>query len=292
MLEQVTSAINNFLKILSVLLISVTLQFNTGIANLKRQIDEIINPPCSKPVTYKIGKIDTRFNITTQELKNRIEEATLVWEKPISRNLFEYDNQGMLTVDLVFDQRQSITNEIGKLEDTLNSQKENIQPQVEDYKRQSQEFNNRVSELNREINFWNSQGGAPKDVYETIKKQEEDLKREADRLNSLAKTLNQLSDNYNVTVSNLNETIGSYNAEISLKPEEGIFDPSTNTIEIYFITDRDELVHTLAHELGHSLSVDHIENPKAIMYPKSTKTIIASINDINSLKVICKIKNN
>lgn len=289
MLDQVTSALNNFFKILSVLLISASLQLSTGVANIKRQIDEIINPPCSKPVTYKIGIVDTRFNITTAQLKKRIEEATLVWEEPVSRNLFEYDSQGTLTIDLVFDQRQSITNEIGKLEDTLNSQKENIQPQVEEYKRQSQEFNNQVAELNREINFWNSQGGAPKDVYETIKKQEEDLKREADRLNSLAKTLNQLSDNYNVTVSNLNETIGDYNAEISTKPEEGIFDPATKTIEIYFITDQDELIHTLAHEFGHALTIDHIDNPKAIMYPKSTKVITPTHEDIAAIKTVCNI---
>lgn len=291
-MESIALALDNLVKILFASLITLAFTFSIGIQNIRNQVNDFINPPCSKPIAYKIGKVDTRFNITTQQLKQEIEKATLIWETPINKNLFEHNQEGTLTIDLIFDQRQSITNQIANLEGELKSQKENIKPQLDDYKRQSQEFNRKVQELNEEIDYWNSQGGAPQDVYERLKKQEQELKNEAESLNNLARSLNQLSDKYNVTVGELNETIGTYNEEISQKPEEGVYDPQTNTIEIYFITNRNELVHTLAHELGHALAIGHINNPKAIMYSQSTRTVEATRDDITALKTVCRIKSN
>lgn len=250
----------------------------------------LISPPCSKPIGYKIGIIDPKFNLKETEFASRIDAATKIWEEPLGRDLFTFDPSASLTISMVYDVRQSFSNQISELQDELKNQKETLNPQVADFKARSIAFNQQVTNLNNEIEYWNSRGGAPKEEYEKIKSKEEELKSEAQKLNQLAASLNQLASDYNVNVNDLNQTIGSFNAELEERPEEGIYKGETDTIEIYFNNSQNELIHTLAHELGHVLNLEHIQNPKAIMYSKSTQTIIASEDDITSLKTVCRIK--
>ena len=114
-----------------------------------------------------------------------------------------------------------------------------------------------------------------------------DLQQEANRLNQLAKSLNQKADNYNSGVVKINSTIGTFNQVLAVKPEEGLYTSSTNTIDIFFITDKNELVHTLAHELGHARGIGHLDDPKAVMYPQSSIVISASSGDIQALETTC-----
>ena len=250
----------------------------------------LISPPCSKPIAYKLGTIDPRFNLKESDFLKNIESAAQVWEEPLSKNLFSYDPSGSLTISMVYDERQSFSSQINNLQSELKNQKESINPQLADFKAQSQAFREKVKSLNNEIEYWNSRGGAPSEEYEKIKNKEAELKAESQRLNQLASSLNQLTNDYNLNIGQLNQTIGSFNAELNERPEEGIYKSETNTIEIFFNNSENELIHTLAHELGHSLGLDHIPDPKAIMYSKSTQIINASQDDINSLKTVCRIK--
>lgn len=264
------------------------MQFQAAVIEAKY----LINPPCSKPLTYKIGQIDPRFNLDKADFLKNIDKASQIWEQPLAKNLFTYDPSGSLTISMVYDERQSFSNQINHLQGELKNQKESISPQLVDFKAQSQAFNEKVRNLNNEIEYWNSRGGAPQEEYEKIKTKEAELKAEAQKLNQLASSLNQLTSQYNVNINQLNQTIGTFNAELNERPEEGIYKSENNTIEIFFNNSENELVHTLAHELGHSLGLDHLQNPKAIMYSKSTQTINASQDDINSLKAVCRIKSN
>ena len=56
------------------------------------------------------------------------------------------------------------------------------------------------------------------------------------------------------------------------KPEEGIYDPANQRIEVYFNINRSEMVHTIAHEFGHALDLPHNDNRLSIMFPYSTQT--------------------
>lgn len=285
-MDQVSVIINNFLKSFFALILFLSMQFQTAIIEAKY----LINPPCSKPITYKIGNIDPRFNLKEADFLKNIDTAVQIWEQPLAKNLFTYDPSGSLSISMVYDERQSFSNQINSLQGELKNQKESINPQISDFKAQSIAFNEKVNSLNNEIEYWNSRGGAPAEVYEKIKNKEAELKAEAQRLNQMASSLNQLTRDYNVNVNDLNQTIGSFNAQLNERPEEGIYKSENNTIEIFFNNSENELVHTLTHELGHSLGLDHLQNPKAIMYSKSTQTTNASQDDINSLKTVCRLE--
>lgn len=243
--------------------------------------------PCAQPILYKLGLVDPKFGVKQEQLLKDLKSAEAIWEKPTAKNIFDYDPKGPLTVNFVYDTRQALKTEIDQQEKNLNSQNGSLNSQISQYEKQVADFNLRNTQLNNDINHWNSQGGAPPEEFDKLIARQKELQQEADRLNQLAKSLNQKAQNYNSGVVKINNTIGTFNQALAVKPEEGLYTSGTNTIDIFFITDTNELIHTLAHELGHARGVDHLDDPKAIMYPQSSTVISASSGDIQALESVC-----
>lgn len=243
---------------------------------------------CDKPVAYKIGTIDSRFNITAMQLLKDTKQAAEIWNNAYSKPLFIYDPQAALDINMVFDERQSLNNQINQLKNELDSNKNYLSPKEAQYQQQSADFKKRLASLNSEIENWNSRGGAPEDVYKKLQQERDDLLKEADQLNQMARNLNISAESFNAQVSNLNQKVQVFNAELEVKPEEGKYIPTENKIEIYFNINQKELIHTLAHELGHARGVDHNQNPKSIMYPNSTQLLSVAADDISALDELCK----
>lgn len=244
--------------------------------------------PCDKPVLFRIGFIDKRYNITSTEFLQDIEIATHIWEQPIGKNLFHYDSKGELQVNMVFDKRQSLTNKINQLEGKLKTDKSQINSEIENYKKRAAEFNQKVNALNEKISYWNSQGGAPEEEFNKLKEEQDTLKKEAEELNALARSLNQSTDEFNSQVGTLNNTIGSFNQAISLRPEQGVYKSGEEQITIYFTQSDNELIHTLAHEFGHAIRLEHIDDENAVMYPYTTQVTVASPSELSRLRTYCE----
>lgn len=244
--------------------------------------------PCDKPIFYRIDTVDERFGLSPQEFAQNVDSATKIWEEVDGKNLFVPDPRGKLSVNLVFDERQALNKQIVSLEGQLKKQAGSLKPNLAEYQKQAADFKARLDKLNDEINFWNSQGGAPKDEYEKIIKEQDELKVEAERLSEMAQSLNQSAGLYNASIEKLNKTIGAFNEELAEKPEEGIYDPNTQRIEIYFNIERDELVHTIAHEFGHSLGMGHVQDKKAIMHASTNRQIAPSPDDLVALNQVCQ----
>lgn len=245
--------------------------------------------PCANPVAYKLGSIDPRFNLSEEELKTYTQDASQIWGNYETNPYFIYDDQAELTINLSYDERQALTTQLEELDTNLNQKNQEIKPKVAEYKRQVAAFEARLAKLNAEVQYWNSQGGAPEDTYNRLNEEQKSVQAEADRLNALGDDLNQSTSSFNAQVNNFNATVQEFNTAIAQKPEEGLYDPQKNRIDIYFNTKKDELVHTIAHELGHARGLPHVENNEdAMMYPFTTTSTTLSDGDRELLDKVCK----
>lgn len=248
---------------------------------------------CDTPITYHLGTVDPKFNLNDDELLADIDEAGKIWSNSITKNLFSYSEKGDITINLVYDQRQLLNTQVKELNNNVQNQQKTLDPEIAAYKDRLATFQTRLAELNNKIKYWNDLGGAPPEEYDKIIAEQSSLKQEATNIQSLALKLNQSAADFNSQVGELNQTVDTLNTALQNKPEEGeyIYDKGLQTINIYFHNTRPELIHTLAHELGHSLTINHNANPESIMYPQTTEASSLSPDDLAGLQKACEKRN-
>ncbi len=244
--------------------------------------------PCNTPIQYKIGQVDPQFNITTQQFTYDVGEAAGIWNSAEQKSLLLYASKGNLTINLIFDGRQQVSTQISNLNTQVQNEKNAIDPKIAEYNRLSQQFQTQLDQFKSEADYWNKKGGAPPDIYQQLVTEQKSLQDQANTLNALAKELNISTSQYNSNITQLNNTIQSYNQDLQFKPEEGVYDPKTNSITIYFNNSHAELIHTLTHELGHALGLQHNSNTRSIMYYQTSQTLLPTQEDITALQSVCQ----
>lgn len=244
--------------------------------------------PCDTPLTYKIGIVDPKFKLTNDEVIENSEKANDIFKEAYGRELFIYNqDEGELTINFIFDERSELNANINTQINRIDEQNASLQQKIADYEEKVKVFEKKLTLYNTKVQEYNSQGGAPPDVYDQMNKERLALQSEANALNKLANDLNVATKNYNLNVGDLNDSVTKFNNSLSQKPEEGIYDPSNDSITIFFVNDNNELVHTIAHEFGHSLGMGHVSNSEALMYPMSSNYLSFTTEDKNELDRMC-----
>lgn len=243
---------------------------------------------CEDTIEYKIGEIDSKFNVNRTEVENNTLAAAEIWNKYLGKEIFKYSKDAKLTINLVFDERQRALNRVYALEGTVIEGKEDIDAQVQTYKAKLEQLKVKANELNEKIKYWNNRGGAPKDVYEQLIEEQKELNAQIDQLNKTVQEINNNSNSVNEKINILNGYVEEFNNLINVHPEEGIYNPFNNTIEIYFYDNKNRYIHTTAHELGHSLGLEHVEDPQAILNPVTSENIELTEEDKSALNKFCE----
>ncbi len=266
---------------------------------------------CPVPITYKLGELDDRFSISAEEAKAIFIEAEVVWEEPINRDLFVYDETSDFAINFIYDERQQLASTEEEWRINLDIQEKNSQLAIEKVKsaakayEESQKsyeekrviYEERLDSYNQRVEELNAQGGATQEVFGELQNEQNELSSLLSELVDLEKDLDIKAKEINKLGEDGNKLIEEYNEEV-LKYNEvyGNVEPFTqgdfqrDRINIYKFNDQTELKKVIAHEFGHALGIGHVDGEESIMYylmaeqPDSSQL---SQEDINELLMIC-----
>lgn len=266
---------------------------------------------CPAPLHYRLGAYDERFLLSPEQVVTVLKEAEAKWEMVLGRELFVYDDTSDFVIDFVFDERQrrAVSAELTREELDARAAKTEVIRQTVDrltkdydtlrekYEAQVAQYENQLTAYNREVESYNSAGGVPTEkrsalevVAKRLRAEQIALEKMARDLNDLVSELNRARDEGNALVAAYNEEVAAYNDHYG---EAGAFTQGEfvgERIVIYKYTNETELRQVVAHELGHTLGVGHVENPTAIMYhmlEQQPDELIIHAEDASALVAVC-----
>ena len=261
------------------------------------EVEEIIIEPF--PKGYSLGSFDERFGISKERFLQIVYEAKKVWESAAGKELFHQRTDGLMRVNLVFDWRQEALlkakeqrarlDENGNSFDMLKSDYERKSAAAERersaYEESAQAYKTHLDEYNARVTRWNDGENRTEGEAQLLQSKRKGLdpelalveqkrsllKTNGDDLNSLGERISALAKKYNLEVEMFN---GTYVNQREF--EKGIFDG--RNIDIYEFEKEEDLKVALVHEFGHALGIEHVDNPRSIMY---RKLAAQDMNDIH-----------
>ncbi|MDX1637677.1 MAG: matrixin family metalloprotease [Balneolaceae bacterium] len=271
---------------------------------------------CSDTLTWKIGSVDSRYEITDETIRNLMNEAGKLWSDAAGKQLIRYHPEGEIVLNFIYTEGQVFTQNRKQLAKRIEQQEQEfhalrtkynrLSPEYDakltDYKRRLEAYNRKVNKFNITVSDLNSDGMITDSKKRSLDKEKrhileikKELEREREKLNELKDTTNQLVEKLNNHVDQMNALIYHFNEKYSNRKE---FDQGRyikfgdiKKINIYQFDNRANLTLALAHEIGHALGINHVKNPKSVMYYLMEKqdqdNITLSEEDLAALRAAC-----
>ena len=268
---------------------------------------------CPIPIEYRLGVIDKSFDFSADEARLAIEAAERVWEDAIGADIFSYNEQADFVINFVFDDRQATADaqttdrqrldtiaeqneqfrqEIASLQASYEAEQVEFDAQRQVYEADLEEYNTRGTQIN-------DRGGAGPAIFAELESERSRLdatsnrlRAEADDLSNLAQQLNTLSSEGNQLIESYNREVQAYNRQYGESHEFTQGDYRGGEINVYKFSNDAELVSVVAHEFGHALGIDHVEEPDALMYyllnGQLSQTVELAPSDIAAYQTTCK----
>lgn len=279
-------------------------------------------PPCSQPLRYTIGSIDSRFSISESELKEAVDAAARTWNSGTDMTLLEERTgapiQGDIVIQLVYDDRQERTDRELRFRERIRSQqirldrqqlqhdkkRELFDQRSEEYREFAAQTSRQLNELNSWVEDKNKNGGfvgSELDQYNSRKQDvenaQEKVRQKQQELDQLARSINSEMDELNEKFDVHNKMIDQYNNEFAgdLRFAKATYQKTTDggVVTVNQFMNKKELVLILAHELGHAMGISHLRQPESIMYSQMGQQqlnpfVQLTETDIQAVQQLCE----
>ncbi|WP_038035818.1 MULTISPECIES: matrixin family metalloprotease [unclassified Thioalkalivibrio] len=249
-------------------------------------------PRCEVPVALHLAGVDPRFRLERDAVQTALDAAVRMWDGQTPDVLFRQREGEGMPVRLVFDERQAgaesrdraraeldrLQRGIAEREERLDHRHSALAADAAGYQRHLEDFQARQREYEQAVAAWNAGRMAHSaGNRERLERQRRALDRAGDDLDQRRRTLEQRRDELNRDIRALEREIDGFNERVAELNREigttGAFDMAVyeqhgarRSITVFKASDADELRLTLAHELGHALGIDHVDDPAAVMH--------------------------
>ncbi len=271
-----------------------------------------VHAPCARPIAYRLDRVDPRFGLTTDEVRDALRRAEALWRGAAGRDLFAETPSARLAVSLMYDTRQQTTQASQRLQRSLRETERShaasseaygaaratYEARARDYKDAEAAFLRRSQEYNGRVQHWNARGGVPPDLRATLEAERAQLEAEQRQLNAervvvneLAATANSLAAQSNALAASHNSGAATFNTLYGTARQFHKGEFNGREITVYQFGDAGDLALLLAHELGHALGLEHVADPAAVMHAvasgQAVEPLALAPADVAALRARC-----
>jgi len=268
--------------------------------------------PCGRPISYRLGAIDTRFGLTSDEVLEGLRQAESLWGHAMGRDLFAHDPRAALTVTLVYDERQQTTQTSQRLWSSMRQAqashaevwrsyaewRETYERRARTYEATYAAYQERAAAYNAQMQQWSARGGVPREAQAGLEAERSrlqamrsELETERMAIESLAGTVRSLAEKGNALAEAHNRDVVTFNSRYGAPRQfhKGEFDG--REITVFEFHDMQDFTLLLAHELGHALGLGHVDDPAAVMHAVGGEQALEPLRltaaDLAALQKLC-----
>lgn len=255
--------------------------------------------PCQTYLTISIGQIDPQFELTSEEVSRIASEAMREWEIEVRKNSAAYIEE-MITINFIHNLNSKVGKEDFEWRNKIEHIRSNIQKNRLAYITNLQNLNKKWEVFEEEINSYDLQRKgwqrkfdkekleALEQLQERLMEKERNLELKRRSVESEYVALNRMRDSRDSLINEYKQRF-DLQKDITL----GVYERNgtSQTIDIYYFNNPEQLKSILLHEFGHAYGIKHIEGSNSIMRHKieANGKIKAKLSntDIEALKNIC-----